>query len=416
MCAAVVGPRPTVGLVPVSSLIFVVIVAIWAAFLVQHWARRRENAAASPSVDGFSKRMRVLQKRPPLPLSESTTPDPYSSATEPADEGRPATDVKRAVPADASRRRSPFVARRAAERGRVNAATVATVNLTAAQAKPSDRLPVEDHSEHHTDHDTALYAAEVDRMPESARQSGAHGTQRRPGPSSAPVPAPVPLAQRRLRAALLLAAVAWLPVSIVLTLSGRILWVSIPFAVVTIVAVLVWLRAEAQADRLRTSARTSSGRQRGRRRGAPESRAVELHLPVLSTEDTQVIRSTAAAAVGSRVVAVAQESRTVVAHTVATHHVVAEHAVAQHVEPGVFDVQAPVPSEQPVVVAELAEPVEGEWSPVPVPRPTYALKAKAEPRYTDSGIPADVFDTPEFADEAEELDDRARFARRAVSQ
>jgi hypothetical protein len=48
--------------------------------------------------------------------------------------------------------------------------------------------------------------------------------------------------------------------------------------------------------------------------------------------------------------------------------------------------------------------------------PTYTPNAKAEPRYTDSGIPADVFDTPEFADEAEELDDRALFARRAVSQ
>ncbi|WP_175442383.1 hypothetical protein [Humibacillus sp. DSM 29435] len=50
-----------------------------------------------------------------------------------------------------------------------------------------------------------------------------------------------------------------------------------------------------------------------------------------------------------------------------------------------------------------------------MPRPTYALKAKAEPRLTESGIPADVFATPEFADEADELDERARFTRRAVS-
>ena len=53
---------------------------------------------------------------------------------------------------------------------------------------------------------------------------------------------------------------------------------------------------------------------------------------------------------------------------------------------------------------------------MPVPKPTYAMKAKAEPRYTADGIPADVFETPEFADEAEELDDRALFARRAASQ
>ena len=83
---------------------------------------------------------------------------------------------------------------------------------------------------------------------------------------------------------------------------------------------------------------------------------------------------------------------------------------------GVFDVQAAqtggVPLQPAAAAAELAP---GSWSPVPVPVPTYALKAKAEPRYTDDGIPADVFDTPEFADEADELDDRALFARRAVS-
>ena len=66
MCGAGAGPRPTVGHVPVSSLIFVVIVAIWAAYLVQHWARRREDAAATRSVDGFSEAMRVLEKRPAL--------------------------------------------------------------------------------------------------------------------------------------------------------------------------------------------------------------------------------------------------------------------------------------------------------------------------------------------------------------
>ena len=60
MSEAVTELRPTVGLVPVSSLIFVVIVAIWAAYLVQHWARRREDAAATRSVDGFTEAMRVL--------------------------------------------------------------------------------------------------------------------------------------------------------------------------------------------------------------------------------------------------------------------------------------------------------------------------------------------------------------------
>ncbi|HEY9494400.1 MAG TPA: hypothetical protein VIR15_06055, partial [Intrasporangium sp.] len=78
----------------------------------------------------------------------------------------------------------------------------------------------------------------------------------------------------------------------------------------------------------------------------------------------------------------------------------------------VFDVEATEATAQ----KSAEPPAPGTWSPVPVPTPTYAMKAKAEPRFTEDGIPADVFDTPEFADEVDELDDRALFARRAASQ
>jgi hypothetical protein len=210
----------------------------------------------------------------------------------------------------------------------------------------------------------------------------------------------VPLAQRRLRAALLLAAVAWLPTSVALSVTGVLMWVSVPFAVLTVVAVLVWLRAEARADRLRAAPASGSddrhGEGKGRRRRRRHDDYAPAHQPVLSTEDTQVIRSS-----------VAPEAEVVSS---------APSAATQPPEPGVFDVQARVTGEVPVAAPEVQEVPEGSWSPVPVPRPTYALKAKAEPRYTEGGIPADVFDTPEFADEAEELDDRALFARRAVSQ
>ena len=381
MCGVVTEPRPTVGHVPVSSLIFVVIVAIWAAYLVQHWARRREDAAATRSVDGFTQAMRVLEKRRALPATELSTPRPHSYAVKPATTGRPTVDVKRAVPAGSTRRSSPLVARRADER---------VLTATLPSGGPSDPS--------HTDHDIAPYAAEVDRMPESAGQSH-HAGRATPSRSAAPVR--VPLAQRRIRAALLLVALAWLPVSITLTVTGVLMWISIPFAVLTVAAVLVWLRAEAQTDQLRAGAdeRADAEAPRGRR---GSRRRAEHHVPVLSSEDTQVIRSTPVPAT-STVVPASQPP-----------------LVAQHVEPGVFDVQAPVTGEVPVAAAvvhtEAAPVAEGSWSPVPVPRPTYSLKAKAEPRYTDSGIPADVFDTPEFADEAEELDDRALFARRAVSQ
>ena len=379
------------GHVPVSSLIFVVIVAIWAAYLVQHWARRREDAAASRSVEGFSEAMRVLEKRPALPATELRTPRPHSYAVKPATVARPTVDVKRAVPAGTARRHSPLVARRS--------------NHEPSQSHQSQTHPSQTHQSQ-TEHDIAPYAAEVDRMPESARQSSPHAP-RRHRPAAAP--ARVPLAQRRLRAVLLLLAVAWLPVSITLSVTGVLMWVSVPFAVLTIVAVLVWLRAEARADRLRTASSAPAeshrddpgargeGRRRRRRRHGDEGIS---HPPVLSTEDTQVIRSAA--------VAVEAEALAPAGPALSTS--------APAAEPGVFDVQAQATGEVPVTAAQPQEAPEGSWSPVPVPLPTYALKAKAEPRYTDGGIPADVFDTPEFADEAEELDDRALFARRAVSQ
>src|SRR6476469_9361330 len=123
-------------------------------------------------------------------------------------------------------------------------------------------------------------------MPESARQTS-RGAQSRPGRPAGHAPARPSVAQRRIRAALLLAAVAWLPVSIVLTVTGVLMWISIPFAVLTVGAVLVWLRAEAPADRLRTSAGTDESFQ---------SRDVAYRVPMLSSEDTQVIRSAAAPA------------------------------------------------------------------------------------------------------------------------
>ena len=47
-----------------SSLIFVAIIAIWAAFLVQHWVRRREALSTARSVDRFSEAIRLLDRTP----------------------------------------------------------------------------------------------------------------------------------------------------------------------------------------------------------------------------------------------------------------------------------------------------------------------------------------------------------------
>lgn len=368
------------GYVPAGSLIFVIIVAIWAAYLIQHWVRRQESSAGSRSVERFSRAMRVLERPPvdPDAVPAARAPSRVSSARV----IRPVVEVKRATPAG-DIRRSPLVARTSTE--------------------------------------TAPETPEVEPMPHSQTPH-----------ASAPPVSPV---QRRLRAMLLILSVAWVPTSVVLVVLGRLLWVSIPLSVLTVLAVVVWLRTEAVADVARRSLRATRGRGR--------------HAHVLSSDDTQVIRheavAQAAAAAEAAAAAAAEAAQVAAAH-------VAAQAVAHATEPAsahgvgrpghrggplaapaagpathapaasaaeaspaayeqVFDGEAM--RSQPVPVQP---PAEGTWQPVPVPRPTYAMKAKAQPRMTAGGVPADVFDTPEFAEEADELDERALFARRAVSE
>jgi len=78
-----------------SSLIFLVIIAIWAAYLLQHWVRRREHLATARSVDRFSDAMRVLERRAPQPETTLNAPQPRSYAVSPARPARPEVVVKR---------------------------------------------------------------------------------------------------------------------------------------------------------------------------------------------------------------------------------------------------------------------------------------------------------------------------------
>lgn len=81
---------------PPSSLIFVVILAVWAAYLMQHWVRRRDHIATARSVDRFSEAMRVLERRQRAPRSDSRSPAPRSYAVSPARPAYPDVVVKRA--------------------------------------------------------------------------------------------------------------------------------------------------------------------------------------------------------------------------------------------------------------------------------------------------------------------------------
>ena len=79
-----------------SSLIFLVLIGIWAAYLLQHWVRRREHLATARSVDRFSDAMRVLERRSPMPAFDLSAPRPRSYALSPARPSRPQAVVKRA--------------------------------------------------------------------------------------------------------------------------------------------------------------------------------------------------------------------------------------------------------------------------------------------------------------------------------
>ncbi|WP_156971495.1 hypothetical protein [Knoellia sinensis] len=79
-----------------SSLIFLVIIGIWAAYFVQYWVRRREHLATIRSVDAFSETMRVLERRAPLPSVEGSGQSPRTYAVSPARAVRPQVTVKRA--------------------------------------------------------------------------------------------------------------------------------------------------------------------------------------------------------------------------------------------------------------------------------------------------------------------------------
>jgi len=72
----------------VSSLIFLVVIGVWAAYFIQYWVRRRDHLATARSVDQFSQSMRVLERRSALSGADATRPQRDSSAVSPAQPAR----------------------------------------------------------------------------------------------------------------------------------------------------------------------------------------------------------------------------------------------------------------------------------------------------------------------------------------
>lgn len=98
---------PSVVPVQPSSLIFVLVVAIWAAYLLQYWVKRRDHLATVRSVDRFSAAMRVLDDH--RVRRDVGEPTPRSYAVAPTRAARPEVTVKRAQAPQRDRILEPVV-------------------------------------------------------------------------------------------------------------------------------------------------------------------------------------------------------------------------------------------------------------------------------------------------------------------
>ncbi len=190
-----------------GNLVFLIIVAIWAVYLVQHWIRRREHVATARSVDRFSEAMRVLERRTPLPRTGLAASHPPSYAVR-SSFARPALVVKRAP----------------------------AVSESVTASSPLSRSPL------------------------SARRTGSSPV-RHPKRSSRE------LMVRRIRAVAFLVTLAAIPVTFVLAVAHVLLWISVAIAIAAFVVVVAGLRAAMKRDlSVRRAARAAA-----RRRYAPPS-------------------------------------------------------------------------------------------------------------------------------------------------
>jgi hypothetical protein len=267
-----------------SSLIFVVIVGIWAVYLVQNWVRRREQVATSRSVDRFSEAMRVLERRAPIPVELTARPNrPY--VVSPAPVQAPPQPAGRSVP-----------------------------------------------------------------TPEVAMKQTAPPRTVSPRPGRRP---------HRVRALVLLTLLVATPAVWGAHLFGTLLlW---PTVTVTLLFVLdlLYVRAAVGRERIRRRRMVHGARPRPARRPAAR--------PAAEVSPSRPARA----------------SRPAPAPAVATRPLAA---------PAAPTAAAPVHSQEAVTEVIVRD---GEWQPIAVPRPTYAMKAKADrPRTGSAALVAESDSAP----------------------
>ncbi|HEY7719659.1 MAG TPA: hypothetical protein VH915_12930 [Pedococcus sp.] len=311
-----------------SGLIFLVVIAIWAAYFLQHWVRRREQLAIARSVDSFSETMRVLERRA-APAPDLTEPHPRSYAVTPARPAQPQVLVKRAGSSASSG-----------------------------------------------------VAVDADLLEDAPVLRG-----------------PAPLATgRRMRGLAFLASVATLVASVPLAGFGVLPWLAVAAPVLALAGVLVWMRHGARTEQ--AARREAARRQRAQRaevaaearsarpaaRPAP-SRAADP-VPVAADEADHL--DDAYGAEPAEEAPAAQPG----SHDLYDLQAVEEAARSRSAEQPHRPAAAAVVPVGPLVDED---DIPLTWDPVPVPRPTYTMKAVAQrhaPAPVEQGVP------PELADAA----------------
>lgn len=327
-----------------NSLIFVVILAVWAAYLIQHWIRRRDHVATAKSVDRFSEAMRVLERRQSMPRADISPARPRSYAVSPARPAHPDVLVKRA--------RSGGQGTATAERARA-------------------------------------------RRPSAAR----------------------------LRAAALVIGAAALVAGALAALAFRAPWWTALVGVATLLLAVTFVRVSAGRSRRRATSLLRSGtghaapsRRAPSRTAHPAPRRRTTTRPAAERGARTAVRPVGprrqvaeAARGGASSALAAQRTRVTAWEDSPAEDSPSEVASAGQVpSPSrnrsrrveIYDVEAvearihhEVAEPDPVAMP-VAEPEPGTWAPVPVPPPTYTLKARAPRRAEDSRPGRAVEDLP----------------------
>jgi cytoskeletal protein RodZ len=305
-----------------SSLVFLVIIAVWAAYFIQFWVRRREHLATVHSVDQFSESMRVLERHAPA-AAEATSPQGSSYAAASARGARSAILEK---PVSAS------------------------PPEPVAQATSSARVAP-----------SGANHSGGDRTGADRSASGRTGADRSASGRTG--------ASRRLRGATLLLMLAAMVAVLPLAALSVLPWVALVAPVVGLVGAFGWVRRGVAAERT------------ARRSTRPPVRRPEAAVPQpvsasgVKAADTPVVEPL----VDGLLVSEAPEVSEGLQAPLAPER--AELYDLQAIEHAATAAAAPAPAAPEATWTPTRPLVDDDdipltWDPVPVPRPTYAMKSR----------------------------------------